>query len=280
MRLDHDRTTGGQGGSGVSAGHGKSEGEVARAKDRYRANRKLHLTNRWLARLGGIDDRPQVIALAQQRGEGSDLPGRARTFDIQARQAQPGFAVGCLQQVVAQRFNLRSDFIEEIRDSVGRIVAHLVKGSDGRGDGAVNFRFAGIMKGQVARLLRARIDAVEDVAAFGGGLAGDIVVSCKLHVSLAPNCSFGIRFRSCFTTEGTEEDRRILHYIAGEPMARPYVLSVISVYSVVRNQLAFEPFQSTTLAGTFFDTRRSSASTSAKKSGKVSSSNSMEGRRT
>ena len=100
---------------------------------------------------------------------------------VKPRQTQPGLTVGAVQEIVAERFNLAGDFFEQVGDLAGRIIADFIEGVDGGAHRAIHLRFRGVMKGQLSRLLAARVNAVEDVSALGGCLAGDVVMSSQLH---------------------------------------------------------------------------------------------------
>ena len=187
MRLDDHGAAGRQRRGRVATGDGEGERKIARGEDGDRPNRKLHLTNGWLVRLLRIDDRAQIAAIAQQCREGAELPSSASPLAGQARQTEPGLAVGSIEQFIAERFDLLRDLVEKCGDLLRRIIANLPECGDRCLHRAIDLSGCRVMEGQVGPLFAARIDAVKGFDALGGGDAGDIVMASEIH-GLPLNC--------------------------------------------------------------------------------------------
>ena len=125
VRLDDYRAPGGQRRRRVCAGHRERQREVAGAEDRHRANRDQHAPNvrprRPLIGIGSIDTGVDPRAVARQRGEQPQLPGRAGTLTGQPLgDWQRRLGVGHRDKIVADRLDLHGDLLEQVCPQVGR----------------------------------------------------------------------------------------------------------------------------------------------------------------
>ena len=99
MALDHDGAARGERGGGVPAGRAEREREVAGAEHRDRTDRDEHAADvrardRRGVRVGGVDDRLDVVAGVEHAGERLELPGGALELAAQAAVGQPALAPG------------------------------------------------------------------------------------------------------------------------------------------------------------------------------------------
>ena len=120
MRLHHDRASGGQGRSGIPAGHREREREIAGAEYDHRANRpehiaKIRLWNGLPIGHRGIDAGINPGSLVEQIGEESQLSGGASGFTGQSTLGQSGFGRAALPDLLGHRFDVGCDLPEESR---------------------------------------------------------------------------------------------------------------------------------------------------------------------
>ena len=106
VSLDHDRATGGERGRGVAAGGREGEREVARAEHRHGPDRHEHAPHVGPRdRLGGgirrVDDRLDVVARIEQRGERLELAGGPLELAAQPALGKAGLAPGHRDDLVA-----------------------------------------------------------------------------------------------------------------------------------------------------------------------------------
>src|SRR5664280_1700928 len=117
VRLQDDRTAGGECGRGVAAGDGECEGEVAGSEHRYRPDRPKHAAQVWTGAerslTGVVDDRLDVAALAQCFGEQLELVDRSSELTIEPFLAETGLLIGDTDQVLPGGLERARDFVEK-----------------------------------------------------------------------------------------------------------------------------------------------------------------------
>ena len=109
MRLDHDRATGRQRRGGVTAEHGKREGEIAGREHGHRTQGHAHthhggVTNRWATGHGGVVGELEGIAAFGHVRKTAQLKCRAVQLTIEAHGPEGCFFVGQRDQAFAVCF--------------------------------------------------------------------------------------------------------------------------------------------------------------------------------
>ena len=118
MRFRHDRTAGRQRGRGIAARDREGQRKIACAEYRYRAQRdithpQIGTRLRLAFGLGRIDSHAKKIAGPDHVGEQAQLAHRAAALALDARTRQSAFGNAALNQRVAQRHDVFSDFFEK-----------------------------------------------------------------------------------------------------------------------------------------------------------------------
>ena len=141
--LDDDCCARGQCRSGVAPGHRVADGEVARAKNRHRADgdflqSMVHARAGLAIRLRRVDGHLQEAPFAHDIGELAELGGGSCDFTLQLRLGQTGLQRCPCRELFAGGIEMVGDAFEERRALGERGMAVGVKGLVGEGRGPVD----------------------------------------------------------------------------------------------------------------------------------------------
>ncbi|VVQ21121.1 hypothetical protein PS914_06579 [Pseudomonas fluorescens] len=182
MGLEHHRATGGQCRRGVTAGSGKGQGKIARAKHRHRPEADAVLaqvgTRQRLAfRQGPVDAGTVEITAPQHLGEQPHLAAGATALALNPCGRQRGFAADQGDELIAQGIELIGHRIEKQRPMFGTQGAIGRVSGGGSLGGGVDFFQGGLVEIVGQGFAGAGVDALDDDSAGSAALTADVVVA-------------------------------------------------------------------------------------------------------